>query len=390
MSLALLFPMALAALAAVLVPLLLHLARREQQISTDFAALRWLSAKLRPQQKLRFEEWLLLATRIALITALVLLLARPMLTGAGGDAPWLLVVPGADPTAANDLPEGMQAHWLAPGFPPLAAPMPTDAIATASLLREIDASLPAATPIAVLVPAQLGGADGARPRLSRALDWRVVAGAVAGSATPPAANPAFRLAIRHADGDAMGLRHLHAAAAALSPSVDDASLPTPPADIAGIDQPWPDRDAVLAWLAPGDIPGALRRWVNDGGRLLLPDTATWPLPDAGVPAWRDHDGRALAQAARLGQGRVVQWLQPMDPQAMPILLEADFPERLKALMQAPPPAPTWADAHSLAPETGGAAFAETPRDLSLPLMWLVLALFALERWLASGRRERAP
>ena len=95
MSLGLLAPLGLAALAALALPLLVHLARREEQVPTDFAALRWLAAKFRPRQRLRFEEILLLALRLLLVAALALLLARPVLFGGRGDAAWLVVLPGA-------------------------------------------------------------------------------------------------------------------------------------------------------------------------------------------------------------------------------------------------------------------------------------------------------
>ena len=47
----LLLPLGLAALGTILVPLLLHLARRTEQRPTDFAALRWLRQKPRPRHR---------------------------------------------------------------------------------------------------------------------------------------------------------------------------------------------------------------------------------------------------------------------------------------------------------------------------------------------------
>ncbi|TQT81878.1 hypothetical protein DB758_11845, partial [Xanthomonas perforans] len=51
MNLLLLFPTGLAALAALLLPLLIHLARRSEHRPTDFAALRWLRALPRPRHR---------------------------------------------------------------------------------------------------------------------------------------------------------------------------------------------------------------------------------------------------------------------------------------------------------------------------------------------------
>lgn len=409
MSLGLLFPLGLAALAAWLLPLLIHLVRREEQRPTDFAALRWLSARLKPRAKLRFEDRLLLALRLALLAAMALLLAKPVLYGGAGDSPWLLVVPGADPAAAPSLPEATQRRWLAPGFPALDAPRPAAPVPVSSLLRQLDAELPAATPVIVLVPAIYAGADGERPRLARALDWRIVA-----SDTPPAApvsTPPRALAVRSVPAREPALRFLRASAAAWSrldatdateaaaatdasgaaaapeerPDADAASVATP-ADFGAADAPLPTIDTALVWLVPGELPGALRDWIRAGGHALIEPGSDWPLPAPGAASWRDAEGRVLAHSATLGRGRLTQLRQPLAPAELPALLEPDFPHRLRELLQAPPPAPTRADAASHAPLTGGPGFPETPRPLDTLLLWLILVLFALERLWATRRR----
>ena len=81
MNLAFLLPAGLAALAALVVPLLLHLARRHEQTPTDFAALRWLRQKPKPRHRIRFDEWPLLLLRLLLLALLSLWLARPVLSG---------------------------------------------------------------------------------------------------------------------------------------------------------------------------------------------------------------------------------------------------------------------------------------------------------------------
>ena len=79
MNPALLLPAALAALAALIVPLLIHLARRSEQRPADFAALRWLRQKPKPRHRIRFDEWPLLWLRLLLLALLALWLARPVL-----------------------------------------------------------------------------------------------------------------------------------------------------------------------------------------------------------------------------------------------------------------------------------------------------------------------
>jgi hypothetical protein len=415
MSLGLLFPLGLAALAAWGLPLLVHLVRREEQRPTDFAALRWLSARLKPRAKIRFEDLLLLALRLALVAAMALLLAKPVLYGGTGDAPWLLVVPGADTTAAPVLPDATQRRWLAPGFPPLDAPRPESAVPVSSLLRQLDAELPAATPVTVLVPAVFAGADGERPLLKRILDWRIVAGDTAPAAT--ASRPPRALAVRSGPEREPAQRFLRAAAAAwphldapdateataatAAPGAADAtgataapdgdrgtdaaSAATSP-DFGDADAPLPAIDIALVWLVPGELPAALRDWIRAGGQALVEPASDWPLPTLGAVSWRDAEGRVLARSAALGRGRLTQLQQNLAPAELPALLEPDFPHRLRELLQAPPLAPTHADAAAHAPLAGGPDFPETPRPLDTPLLWLIVALFALERLWATRRR----
>src|SRR5690554_3847123 len=156
MTPALLLPAALAALGALLLPLLIHLARRSQRQPTMFAALRWLRSEARPQRRIRLEEILLLALRLLLVALLALWLARPVLTGdeAAGDV--VAVAPGVDVNQAQALAEGADsAHWLAPGFPELTQPAPDGMAPVASLLRELDAQLPAGAALTVAVPTRL-------------------------------------------------------------------------------------------------------------------------------------------------------------------------------------------------------------------------------------------
>src|SRR5690606_21034566 len=151
-------PLALWALAALALPLLLHLARRERQQRTVFAALAWLLPRQRPRRRLRLQEWLLLILRMGLLAVLALLLAQPL---RAPEAPlaWELVHP-ALPAPEGEVPEGVQRRWLAPGFPPTSTPAPSaEALPLASLLREADAALPAQTKLTVRLPRLLTGLD---------------------------------------------------------------------------------------------------------------------------------------------------------------------------------------------------------------------------------------
>jgi hypothetical protein len=416
-SLSLLLPIGLGALAALLLPLLLHLERRTEPRPTPFAALRWLSMRTRPQRRIRLEEIWLLLLRLLLVASVAMLFARPVLFGSESGAPWIVVATDADlaqARAANRDPRA-QWHWLAAGFPEIDSVRPISPQPTLSLLREIDATLPAKTELTVYVPGQMDGLDGERPRLSRPVDWRVVDGRVAdgrvvdGRATPAPVAPvaaAPKLVVRHAADRAESTRYLRAAAVAwhaddtlavsvvaTTRSADDTATARARAnqsDIADSTQPLPGDTRWLAWLSPGAVPTPIRRWIEDGGIALLDERAVLPKSVPLTAVWRDEDGRLLASAAALGRGRIIQLARPLRPANNAQVLEAQFPARLRALFERPPPAPQRALAEAMRPLRGGSAYAETPKPLDAWLALIAAGLFVLERWFASSsRRGRA-
>jgi hypothetical protein len=385
MSVALLATGALAALAALAVPLLIHLVRRPELRLLDFAALRWISARQRPQRRVTLEERGLLALRLLLLALLALYLAQPVLRATPDPGAWVVVIPGADLAAARAaLPPGDVAwRWLAPGFPPLDTPAPP-ARDTASLLRTLDAMLPAATTLAVVAPATLAGLDGERVRLGRDIEWRIVPG----GATVPAraAVPPPRLALRHAGTRGDAARYLHA--------VSEAWRAARPDVAAAQSLPAGDTDT-LFWLHPGTVPPALHEWTAAGRTLVIEPGTTLgdPLEHAAVVAWRDAAGTALATAAPLGSGRVLRLLQPLRPNTLPQLLEPGFPAMLQALLQ-PPDAPTAATAETQQPlraaaASDGAVNAAAARPLQPWLAVLIALLALLERAVASRARRWA-
>lgn len=409
MSPLLLLPAALGALLALLLPLLIHLARREQQHPTLFAALRWLRERPKPRRRIRFDEWPLLLLRLLLLALLALWLARPALQGASDTTPWTVVAEGIPDEAVAAL-RGQQRgelRWLATGFPPLSEPPPGSSTRqpVASLLRELDARLPREASLTVLVPERLAGLDGAPVQLSRDVAWRVLPGESPLPASRDA--PTMRLVIRHGD-DREGVRYLRAAVLALSPDVDagadaeanvendvEADVDTErdaaadALDIAPAGTPLPEDAQRIAWLAPGPLPDDVLGWIERGGVALLAAEAeiAWPRERA-VVTWRDPLGAPLVEEMGVGHGRVLRLLRPLRPADLPQVLAPQFPQRLQALFDAPP-APTLGDAHAAAPRQGGQAWLQAPRDLQ-PWLALLLALLVLvERWMATSRRREA-
>jgi len=117
-----------------------------------------------------------LLLRLLLLIALALFLAKPVSMQTASPTHWVVVVPGADIDAAKDLTANKKSewHWLTPGFPDFQDKPITADLNIGSLLRELDAQLPANTAITVLLPDALSGLDGERIRLSRKIEWKSV------------------------------------------------------------------------------------------------------------------------------------------------------------------------------------------------------------------------
>lgn len=402
MTLSLMLPLGLAALASLLLPLLVHLARRSEQRVVVFAALRWLQAKPQPRRKHRFDEVPLLLLRLLLLAVLALLLAEPALFGRPDRTPRVLVAPGIDATSLRSDSGLADARWkqLAPGFPTLdevgsrERSIPAGRQASmSSLLREFDATLPAGTPITVLVPTVIVGADAERPVLTRSVDWRIVATAplsATASDAPPPAIPT--LMVRHASEHQQGVGYFRAAGAAWlaerGDSRPDSPDPAAPVTVAPASTPLDPDQRRLAWLVPGPLPDAVRQWIAAGGdALLAADTVAPELEDATV-IWRDANG-PLARGTRLGRGRLMRLERELTPATMPILLEPDFPQHLSQLFATVPPQPTYVDATAHVPRVGAPPYPDAPRPLAPLLAGLVALLFLFERWVANGPRRRS-
>jgi hypothetical protein len=377
MSFGLLFPAALAALAALVLPLVIHIARKSEQQPTDFAALRWLRQKPKPRSRLRFDEWPLLLLRLLLIALAALWLAQPVLFGGGSSTPYVAVIAGAQVDAAAL--EGRRVHWLAPGFPAFDEARPTGPLPVSSLLRELDASLPAGTPLTIIAPSTLAGADAARVRLSRPVTWRVTPGQMPTPAVVLPAPP--RLAVRYDSAHRPALRYIRAAASAWQQVGKAADM-----DVAAAGAPLPKRDRALFWLVGGTVPADVVEWARSGGTLFVPSDALLPNQQHSVVTWRGPQGESLGEALRIGKGRLLRFSRPLDPARMPALLEPDFPDGLRAMLSQPPP-PRMVRAADYAPLGGARPYDQAPIPLRSWVAVLIALVLCIERWLATSRRR---
>jgi hypothetical protein len=386
MNFGLLAPLGLTALVALAVPLLIHLVRRIELRTTVFAALRWISERIRPRRRLRFERPWLMLLRLALLALLALLLARPVITEPTiTKSAWVVVAPGSDLGAARAAVSisGADWRWLARGFPAIEAAPASGPLPIASLLREVDADLPRDARLAVVVPEEVAGLDGERPLLSRAIEWHVVPGRMPGELATSQSGP-IELSVRYAPSAQARVAYVRAAITALNArEPDHFELDAQPQDVAP-----GGASRELVWLGSAPSP-AITAWIEAGGTAIVDAN-----PSAtGAPLWRDADGNVLARVQPRGRGRLVTLAAALSPETFPPVLDADFPQHLLDLLQGPPPAPTRASADALRPVSATsaaqrAATLASAKPLDPWLALLIAALILIERIVAMRSPER--
>ena len=376
MSPALLLPLGLAALAALAIPIVIHIARRSESRTIDFAALRWLSQKAKPRRSVQIDERWLLAIRLALLVMIALILAKPVLWGVHDKHPVIAILPGVDATAALTDADAKARRVFAP-YPAVGGVAPSAPADPFSLIRQLDAELDPDASLEILVPTMLDGVDTERPVLSRRVDWRVVATSPVASTTRPTQPPA--LTVRYSTPSQGKVRWFRAAATAWAePGAQ------PKFDVALTDRPIGREARYLIWLAEGDLPDPVVRWIRSGGTAVLSHDAQAPLDGDATTPWRDEAGEPLMLAGRLGRGRVIFLTRALEPSAMPQLLEPDFPDQLlRRLTPAPPPSRVASAA--IAPLTGATAYPQQPLDLRPWLALIAALLFGAERLMATRR-----
>lgn len=380
MSLALLLPLGLAALASLIVPLLIHLIRRPEQEIIDFAALRWLRQSLRPRRRLNLDDLWLLLTRLVLLCLLALLLAVPVLKGEWrGPRHVIAVSADADLAAARTriLNNNADWVWLMPGFPSIDRSIQRSGQPQASLLRELDASLSREDQLTVVVADQFAGLDAQRITLGHPAEWIEVAAASTPSATelPPMAHV---LAIRSdATVASTGLSYIRAAASVWkTPEGNKWQIDDRPAVA-----PLPTKLDALIWM-DGAVPQSVLEWVKNGGRALVVDD---PLGH-GSPLWRDQQGDTIASDEAVGAGHVIHLRGPLTPAHLPDLLDADFPYHLQRLLLPPRKPSDRAHSREVRPAQIDRPDAEKVSPLDRLLGLLIAVIFLIERVLATRRR----
>ncbi len=348
----LLSPAGLWALAALSLPLAIHLWRPPPR-TVRLGSLRFLENLPRRLHDLRWRERALLAMRLALLALLALLLAGPRWQRLPPRGPqrWILLDPTVSPDAGS-LPRlhalqsaGYETHALAPGFP--AAAEHTQAAPDLwSLLREADAELPAGSSLAVFSPGRLASLRGSRPALSNTrVEWVQTPDAPSPpghAAPPPTAAPTLGVLILHDAERAGDARYLaaavHAAAQVGGRTVNvqtgeansSTGIPTGVTWLFWLGaQPvpsaWTEHGVnVVSETADGnDRPDLPASWIDAapdaaGASAFLDPVRLWrrtvsPVHPPGVVDWTDGFGHPLLTAAREGRARHWRFYGRFDP-----------------------------------------------------------------------------
>lgn len=383
MNLGLLLPLGLAALAALIVPLLIHLLRRPDDRVVIFPALRWLAAKARPRRRPRFDDLWLLLLRLLLVALLALLMAEPFVEGAWrSPRTWVVVAVDAElaDSAAQSIDPSAHWRWLAVDFPSIDAPRPVNDQPLASLLREFDAAIDKRDRLIVVAPKIISGLDGERLRLSRAVDWRVV-DAVAQARSSHAIKAPVGVALRYAEHASDAARVLRAVG--LVWMADDAGHYLLDQQLQGV--AVDEQSQWLIWT-DGVLSPAAKTWVEQGGTALIVD----PDDVQGIPVWTRDTGEVLARRKALGTGRLIALQYPLMADVFPELLDASFPARLQGLFVGAPAGPSRALASAVKPEFATGQFTLPVRESVLQWLALLIGIvFLVERVLATRRRAAA-
>ena len=425
----LLSPAGLWALAALSLPLAIHLWRPPPR-TVRLGSLRFLESLPRRIYNLRWRERLLLAVRMALLALLALLLAGPrwQIRPARGPQRWALL----DSTAALSgeslarwharQTAGDEIHALAPGFPAAGEGKPDIAPDLWSLLREADAELPAGSLLTVFSPGRLAALRGARPALAHCrVAWVQTpdthpAPASAGRTAGPPTPPPLGVLIVHGADRAPDARHVEAAVRAAAqvegravnasfrtddPLTGDttsfdwvfwlSARPVPPVWTGGganvISEEAGDATDAASWI----VPGTARLW-----RRTFP---TGPMP--GAPVWTDGFGQPLLTVAREARGWHWRFFGRFEPAWTTLVRGSAFPSWLRAWLFEPAPVdplddrrladPSQCRTAESAPRHGDVTLQRAGDhfvDLHGPLWMMAAALFGLERFLASRPRPQ--
>lgn len=412
MGLAFTSPAALIALAALALPIALHLWSRRTGRPLRVGSVAFFAAAPPPAaRRPRLEDLWLLLLRCGIVALLAFALAGPVWRSgrlAGGGRVMALVTPAvAADSASRPLLDSLRQSGADIEV------LPQGPIW--SVLREADFEAPPGTRFVIVAPAE--GASGNRPVLRSEASWII---------------PPLRMAERGTGGEAAvrrrGTRSVliysdasrrddaRYVAAALRAAAQATGAP---ATVSRRDVRSPAVEADwIVWLASRPLPPALLEYVRRGATLLTDAQDAEPLdrsatirlavdagaspplvrrrtqPAAGAaPVWTDDGGQALLTLRREGEGRVLHLHSRFHPDWGDLVLHPAFPLAMAELWardrdRGNPGSARVATSQLLPARdtTAGHSAPAVPRDL-YHVFWLAaVALFVVERVVAGRPR----
>jgi hypothetical protein len=437
-------PLWLAALAAIAVPVVIHLRSHRPGRVVRIGSIRHFAATATPHARgWRLRDQLLLALRAAAVAFMALALAGPWLATRPPRRTLVLVAPELPGRATTDSARalldsldrsGADLRLLRAGLPSVgrgrddAASAERDGNANYwSLLAEADRTLAPAA-IVVAAPTDARHFRGVRPAVSAPVRW-IPSGTPAtaearparelgDSTAPDASDAATAVPAVYADSaHSFGARYVAAAleaalgtrtdarsrahapdagapgadAAALGAAARPAGRDAPPIPVRPLAEAARDSSSRwIVWLASVGPPEAVARRTRDGGVLLTgPEQGT-----GGTPLWRGADGEPLLSAAPFGRGVHVRFAATLDANAASLLLSPAFPDSMRALLDrgtgAPAAEPALPVSQALPDRAPAAARAAPDVRRFASIAWsLALIALGVERLLAIRRTRSA-
>jgi hypothetical protein len=379
-------PLWLTALASLVVPLALHLWSRRTGRAVRVGSIRLLSGSPPPMaRRPRLHDPWLLALRCALLTALVLALARPYWAPRGHTAPptWALVA--TDVVDRAGLVDSLEHAGR--------TVRPLDPSDLWLSLAIADQSAPPGTRFEVFAPPLLSGTHGTRPELRSPVVWhpRASARRPESLATPPSRG---RIVVVFADADRSDDARYVAAAVGAAGTVSGipAIVTTRATAVAGVgvvgSADW------IVWLSEQPLPEVIAQRLQAGvtvltdvGRAQQPVTrAAFGLDHA--PVWTDATGDPLLTVTREGRGLRYRFHSRFAPGWSRLVLDPRFPEAMARLWIGSDSTRIERDDRPIAlsqvapaydPRVGSGVAASGARSLFLPLWLIAVGLFLVER-----------
>ncbi|WP_193163668.1 BatA domain-containing protein [Microbulbifer hainanensis] len=373
-------PQWLWALAALAIPLVIHLLRRSNPREITFAAVYWLQQQpAQDWKRVRLRDRLLLLLRLLLLTLLAVMLARPLLQQeAPATSATLLVDPRIEQAALDHFLGEHNAFtrvfWLLSEPVPIDTPRPAapdlwrtlSALADRARFRDAD----------ILLAYARNPSGHSALRVSPHWRWHALE-----SGAPPPASPTLA---QLGDGPPWLAVAIRSLAEASLPDIELKKL----SNANSVDAQQ------LDWLiydTPGRLPAALQAFVADGG-LLISDRRVHPH---GQLPFADIAGNEPLEAAAIGRG---SWLRyKRDWHSAAFFRRADLPQQLWQqwaaqdwALQARNRAEWSIDAVPGLPVPDSAVQYARWFSPDRILLWVFALLLALERGIALGRRAVAP